>query len=73
MYEKKDNKSAAIRKGLHLQKIISLVILISGLLLVTFMITYEDEPGALPLMLILIGGIWFTLNQIRIKKNKLNP
>ncbi|HAC15734.1 MAG TPA: hypothetical protein DCE78_07295 [Bacteroidetes bacterium] len=30
-----------------------------GLVLLTYMITVESEPGAIPLLLILVGTIWF--------------
>ncbi len=45
----------------------SLLIILLGLSLMTYMIIVEDEPGALPLALILGGAICFGL--IRIKTN----
>jgi predicted membrane protein len=38
-------------------KIPALIILIIGLTLLVFMVLVEDEPGALPLMLVLIGAL----------------
>jgi hypothetical protein len=32
------------------------------------MINVEDEPGALPLFLFLVGTGWFVYNHIRMKK-----
>jgi len=32
------------------------------------MIKVEDEPGALPLLLIIIGAIWLIINQYQAKK-----
>ncbi|MDF3027553.1 MAG: hypothetical protein K0S23_1860 [Fluviicola sp.] len=49
-------------------RILSLAILILGIVLLIFMITVEDEPGALPLLLILTGTVWFSINQYRIKR-----
>lgn len=40
------------------QLLISATVLIIGLILLVFMITVEDEPGALPLALILGGLVW---------------
>ena len=37
-------------------KIVSLVVLAIGLALMTFMIVVESEPGALPLLLVLLGA-----------------
>jgi hypothetical protein len=45
----------------------SLLIILLGLALMTYMIIVEDEPGALPLALIIGGAIWFGL--IRYKTN----
>ncbi|WP_395085526.1 hypothetical protein [Gracilimonas sp.] len=38
-----------------------------GLVLVTFMIVVEDEPGALPLALIVIGTGWYFFTQSKIR------
>lgn len=49
-------------------RILSLAILFLGITLLIFMITVEDEPGALPLLLILIGTVWFSINHYLIKR-----
>jgi hypothetical protein len=38
-------------------KLSSVVILILGLVLLVYMVLIEDEPGALPLLLVLIGAL----------------
>ena len=43
-------------KKINLQKITSLLILALGIVLLAFMIIVEDEPGAVPLFMILLGG-----------------
>jgi hypothetical protein len=40
------------------QSLISTLLLVLGLLLLVFMITVEDEPGALPLALIVGSLTW---------------
>ncbi|HMB40919.1 MAG TPA: hypothetical protein VKM37_03005 [Balneolaceae bacterium] len=50
------------------QPLIALIILITGFLLLIYMIIVEDEPGAIPLILILSGLGWIT--KIRLKKKK---
>lgn len=42
-----------------MQKILALITLIIGFALLIFMITVEDEPGALPLLMIITGAVWF--------------
>lgn len=39
-----------------------------GIVLLIYMITVEGEPGALPLLLIIGGSIWFLVNRYLIKK-----
>ena len=39
-----------------------------GIVLMIFMIKYEDEPGAIPLILILVGLVGIYMTQARIKQ-----
>jgi hypothetical protein len=48
-------------------RIVSSLVIILGLVLLVFMIVVEDEPGALPLGMIITGTIWFTIIH---RKNK---
>ncbi|WP_290875166.1 hypothetical protein [Gracilimonas sp.] len=50
-----------------MHKLLSLLTIFIGLLLVTFMIVVEGEPGALPLALTVIGTVWhfFTRSKLR--------
>lgn len=57
-----------IRQKLKLSKMLSVLTIFSGTALLIYMITVEDEPGALPLILIIIGIVWFVINQYKIKK-----
>lgn len=38
---------------------------LTGLALTAFMIVTEDEPGALPLALVVLGAAWFGLARLR--------
>lgn len=46
------------RDSFKTQNIVSSIVLTLGLILLVFMITVEDEPGALPLALVLGGLVW---------------
>ncbi|MBU1097066.1 MAG: hypothetical protein KKB34_11345 [Bacteroidetes bacterium] len=63
-----------ISQKLLTQRILSVIILLIGAILLIYMITVEDEPGALPLFLIIIGTVWIIINRYQIKnfgeKNK---
>jgi hypothetical protein len=48
--------------------ILSALAIFLGTVLLIYMIRVEDEPGAVPLILILGGIIWLAINQYQIKK-----
>ena len=61
-----------MNKGISLKskwsKILSLLTVFLGFVLLIYMIMVEDEPGALPLLLIITGVVWFILSRNQIKK-----
>jgi hypothetical protein len=50
-----------------MQNIFSLITIAVGLILLVYMITVEDEPGALPLFLIVAGAAWYAWNRRRTR------
>lgn len=42
-----------------MQKIFALITIAIGLALMIYMITIEDEPGAIPLLMIIVGAVWY--------------
>lgn len=55
-------------KRTNIGRILSVIIIILGVILMTYMIRVEDEPGLLPLLLVLIGTTWFFINRYRTRK-----
>jgi hypothetical protein len=51
-----------------LSKLFSVLTIFIGAVLLIDMIAVEDEPGALPLILLIIGVIWFVITKYQIKK-----
>jgi len=51
-----------------LSKLFSVLTIFIGAVLLIYMIAVEDEPGALPLILLIIGVIWFVITKYQIKK-----
>lgn len=49
--------------------VFSIATIFLGLLLLVYMILVEDEPGAIPLLMVIIGVAWFIINYLRNKKN----
>ncbi|PKD43857.1 hypothetical protein [Rhodohalobacter barkolensis] len=52
---------------LKLQKIFSIVIIMLGIALLTYMVVVEYEPGAIPLLMIVAGTGWYLITRSRIK------
>lgn len=46
-----------------------LLIIVFGAALLIYMITIEDEPGALPLVLILTGVVFLIINRFKNNSN----
>jgi hypothetical protein len=65
-----DNGQSGL-KSLKAQRVLSLMIMALGAVLLVFMITVEDEPGALPLALVVGGTAWFLLVRRRVRS--INP
>lgn len=49
-------------------KVLSLLTILLGAVLLVYMIKVEDELGAVPLILIIIGIVWFFVNLYQSKK-----
>jgi predicted membrane channel-forming protein YqfA (hemolysin III family) len=50
------------------RKTLSLLTVFVGFVLLVYMIAVEDEPGALPFLLLIIGVVWFIAGRKQIKK-----
>lgn len=57
-----------ISDKLRIFRTLAIILIFLGTLLVIYMINVEDEPGALPLFLIITGTVWFIVNRNQIKK-----
>lgn len=47
--------------------VLATITIVLGAVLLFFMITVEDEPGAIPLALLVGGGIWLFVTRSRIR------
>lgn len=48
-----------------MRKLIPLLIVAVGAALMAFKIVEDSEPGALPLLLLLVGGAWYLIGRRR--------
>lgn len=58
-------------KKLKMYKLLSLLTIFIGLASLTFMIVVEDEPGALPLVLIVTGTGWYFFTRLKIRSQHI--
>ena len=54
-------------KKLKIQSLLSVLTGVIGVALLIFMIVVEDEPGAIPLLLIVGGTGWYFITRYRIR------
>jgi len=48
----------------------SVLTMLLGIISLVYMVKVEDEPGAIPLLLIVLGTVWLIINQYQIKKQR---
>lgn len=56
-------------KALKTQALIATIFMVVGILLMTFTITTESEPGALPLLLVVVGTGWYIITRFRLRSH----
>lgn len=49
---------------------LSIFLITLGIALLIYMIIVEDEPGAVPLALIVAGGTWLAISRIRMRPRR---
>lgn len=59
-----------ISQNLSIYRVLAILILLLGLTLMTYMIVAEDEPGAFPLLLVLIGIVSLIIIRIKIRRQE---
>lgn len=57
-----------LSENLKWGRLLSVLTILLGTILTIYMIIVENEPGALPLFLIILGISWLIINQYQIKK-----
>ncbi len=56
-------------KKLKVHAILSTLIIVIGVVLMIYMIFVEDEPGGIPLLLIVFGMGWYFITRVRIRSH----
>jgi hypothetical protein len=60
-------------ESLRVQTIAATVVILMGVLHVTYMISVEGELGAIPLLLLVVGAAWLTLTRVRVRSLGRRP
>ena len=60
-------------KKLKVHTMLSGLIMGIGVLLMIYMITVEDEPGGVPLLLIVLGMGWYVVTRVRMRSHRKQP
>jgi hypothetical protein len=55
-------------RKLVVHTVLSILVTVIGVVLLIYMITAEDEPGALPLLLIVSGVAWLIIARVRLRR-----
>jgi len=55
------------KEHLKAHRNLSVFVLVLGIVLMIFMIVVEDEPGGIPVLLILVGTGWFFISRSGIR------
>lgn len=55
---------------MKVQKTLSILTIVIGVILMIMMIVVEDEPGAIPLGLIVGGGAWYFITRARARSSR---
>ncbi|MEX2604185.1 MAG: hypothetical protein WD361_08270 [Gracilimonas sp.] len=53
-----------------MHQLLSLLTILMGIALMTFMIVVEDEPGAIPLALIIAGTGWYFFTRYKVRSQQ---
>lgn len=49
------------------QTLLPKLIMVVGILLMVFKIFADNEPGAIPLLLILVGAVWYFVKRVQLR------
>ncbi|HEX2052595.1 MAG TPA: hypothetical protein VHJ78_02570 [Actinomycetota bacterium] len=50
--------------------VLSALTVLLGVVLLIYMVTVESEPGAIPLLLIVVGGAWYLITRARVRSDQ---
>jgi hypothetical protein len=64
-----NNHTPGAGRNQKVQSVLSTITIILGLVLLAYMVTVEDEPGALPLLLIVVGIGWKLVTRFRVRSH----
>jgi hypothetical protein len=67
---KKDNTIENAGSNRKVHALLSALTVLIGVALLIYMVTVEDEPGAVPLLLIVVGSGWYFITRARFRSHE---
>jgi len=67
---KNDNTIENAGSNRKVHALLSALTVLIGVALLIYMVTVEDEPGALPLLLIVVGSGWYLITRNRFRSRE---
>ncbi len=62
-----------IPRRLRLHRRAAVLLTVIGLVLMVRQMYFDNEPGAIPLLLLLSGAVWFSVTRARIRSAARRP
>lgn len=59
--------TAGTQKSFRLQRLLSAIVTLGGVILMVGKIVVDSEPGAIPLLLVVLGIGWYITTRIRAR------
>ena len=56
---------------LKVHRMLSILTLVVGVMLMAYMILVESEPGAIPLLLVVLGTGWYFITRVRSRSRHM--
>lgn len=65
----KDNPIQGAGSNRKIHTVLSTLTIVIGVVLMIYMVTVESEPGAIPLLLVVVGAGWLLIARARIRSH----
>lgn len=68
-----NDKTHAASNKLKVHGLLSMLVIVIGFVLMILKIDADSEPGAIPLLLIVLGVAWHVITRVRVRSHRKQP